>query len=165
MQQKIVELYEPERVARLEKRCLIVKRLLWILALTVLGVCIYLNTRVNTRNIYRLLLTCICVSVPAAWIILYFGTFVVRDGKRELAHIANLEGEPRETVTGKVTLLKLKVQIRNSVSLRKVRVDTPQGVANLNILINRAYELPHAGELLRLYVVHGYIVAYEVLSS
>ena len=73
MQQKIVELYEPERVARLEKRCLIVKRLLWILALTVLGVCIYLTTRVNTRNIYRLLLTCICVSVPAAWIILYFG--------------------------------------------------------------------------------------------
>ena len=164
MTNEIIELYEPERLARLEKKRSLVKRLLWALALAALAVCVFLTAQVNTRNIYQMLLACICVSVGAAWIIIYFGVYVVRDGGREIAHAKHLAEGPRETVTGKVTLEKLKVRIRNSVTLRKVRVDTADGPVSLSVHIDKAEQLRRAGRWLKLYTVHGYIVAYEVVT-
>ena len=70
MENEIVELYEPGRLARLEKRRALTKKLLLGLALAALAVCIVLTAQVNTRNIYKMLLACICVSVGAAWIII-----------------------------------------------------------------------------------------------
>ena len=164
MAQNIVELYPARRLEKLAARRRLVKRLLWALALAALGVCVFLTLRTNTRNIYQMLLACICVSVGAAWIIIYFGIYAVRDTGRELAHAEHLAGEEREIVEGKVTLLKLKVRIRNSVTLRKVRVDTARGPVTLSVDIDKAPRLKKAGPDLRLYVTHGYITAYEVMS-
>ena len=161
MEHEIVELYEPGRLARLEKRLALTKKLLLGLALAALVVCVVLTTQVNTRNIYQMLLTCICISVGAAWIIIYFGIYVVRDGGRELEHAKHLAEGPRECVTGRVTLLKLKVRIRNSITLRKLRVETEDGPVSLNIHIDKADQLRKAGERLTLYTVHGYVVAYQ----
>lgn len=161
MEPEIIELYEPERLARLEKRRALAKKLLLGLALAALAACIVLTTQVNTRNIYKMLLACCCISVGAAWIIIYFGIYLVRDGGRELEHAKHLAEGTREAVTGKVTLQKLKVRIRNSITLRKVRVDTEDGPVNLNIHIDKADQLRRAGERLTLYTVHGYIVAYQ----
>lgn len=161
MSKEIVELYDPARLARLEKRCVLTKRLLWILALTALAVCVILTALVNSHNIYRMYLACVCISVGSAWLIIYFGIYVVRDGGRELEHAKHLAEGPREAVTGRVTLQKLKVRIRNSVTLRKVRVDTEQGPVNLNVHIDKSEQLRRAGERLTLYTVHGYIVAYQ----
>lgn len=163
MAQNIIELYPPERLSKLAARRRLVKRLLWALALAALGVCVFLTLRTNTRNIYQMLLACICVSVGAAWIIIYFGIYAVRDGGRELAHAEHLAEGEREIVEGTVTLLKLKVRIRNSVTLRKVRVDTAQGPVTLNVDLDKANRLKKAGPDLRLYVSHGYIAAYEVM--
>ncbi len=164
MTNEIVEIYEPKRLEKLEKKRTLTKRLLWGLGLAAFAVCVVLTALVNTRNIQRMLAACICISTVTAWIIVYFSTFIVRDARRELEHAANLAGEPRETVTGKITPLKLKVQIRGSVALRKIRVDTDKEPVTLNILLDRASMLPKNGELTRLYTVHGYIVAYEVLK-
>lgn len=161
MEHEIVELYEPERLARLEKRCALTKKLLIALALGALAVCVTLTARVNTHNIYRMLLACICVSVGASWIIIYFGVYVVRDGGRELEHAKHLAQGERQSVTGRVSLQKLKVRIRGSVTLRKVRVDTDKGPVNLSVHIDKADQLRRAGEWLTLYTVHGYIVAFQ----
>lgn len=161
MSEKIVELFDPARLARLEKRRIWTRRLLWALALAALAVCIILTALVNTHNIYRMYLACVCVSVGAAWIIIYFGIYVVRDGGRELEHAKHLAEGPREAVTGRVSLQKLKVRIRNSVTLRKVRVDTEKGPVNLSVHIDKSEQLRKAGERLTLYTVHGYIVAYQ----
>ena len=162
---EIVELYSPERLARLEKRCRVVKDLLWALGLGVMAACVVLTAGVNTRNVQDRLKLCIGLSVGAAWIIVYFSTFVVRNGRRELEHAGHLREGPRQTVTGRVTLLKLKVQIRDSVALRKLRVEVQGGEpVTLNVHLDKAERLPHRGELLRLYTVHGYVVAYEVLK-
>lgn len=162
MSGSVVELYSPQRLARLDRRRGIVKRLLWALALAALAVCVFLTSRVNTHNIYKMLLSCICVSVGTAWIIIYFGTYMVRDAGRELEHAAFLAEGERELVEGRVVPLKLKVRIRNSVTLRKIRVETAAGNRDLSIDIDKAPQLRRAGEYLRLYVSHGYIVAYEV---
>ena len=162
MSNTVVELYPPERLERLARNRILVKRLLWALALAALAVCVILTARVNTRNIYRMLVACICVSVAAAWIIIYFGIYVVRDGGRELAHAANLQDGPRETVDGRVTVLKGRVRIRNSITLRKVRVETDRGSTLLSVHADKAEQLIRAGERLKLYTVHGYVVAYEV---
>lgn len=161
MEHEIVELYEPERLARLEKRRALTKKLLLGLALAALTVCIVLTAQVNTRNIYKMLLACICVSVGAAWIIIYFGIYTVRDGGRELEHAKHLAEGPREAVTGRVSLQKLKVRIRNSITLRKVRVETENGPVNLSVHIDKTEQLRRAGEWLTLYTVHGYIVAWQ----
>lgn len=162
MSGSVVELYSPQRLARLDRRRRVVKRLLWALALAALAVCVFLTSRVNTHNIYKMLLSCICVSVGTAWIIIYFGTYMVRDAGRELEHAAFLADGERELVEGRVVPLKLKVRIRNSVTLRKIRVETETGNRDLSIDIEKAPQLRRAGEYLRLYVSHGYIVAYEV---
>ena len=161
MASEIMELYEPERLAKLEKRRALTKKLLIALALGALAVCVTLTARVNTRNIYQMLLACICVSVGAAWIIIYFGVYVVRDGGRELEHAKHLTEGERESVTGRVSLQKLKVRIRGSVTLRKVRVDTDKGPVSLSVHIDKADQLRRAGERLTLYTVHGYVVAFR----
>lgn len=155
------ELYEPERLARMERRCRLVKRLLYLLALAALAVCVVLTCRVNTHNIYDMLLSCICISVGAAWIIIYFGIYVVRDGGRELAHAKHLADGPREALTGRVTILPLKVRIRNSVTLRKLRVETAKDTVECSVHADKAEALRRAGERLTLYTVHGYVVAWE----
>ena len=164
MSGSVIELFSPERLERLERRRKTVKRILLALALAALAVCIVLTSGVNTNNFYQRLLSCICISVGAAWIIIYFGVYVVRDGGREIAHAKHLAEGSRETVTGKVTLEKLKVRIRNSVTLRKVRVDTADGPVSLSVHIDKAEQLRRAGRWLKLYTVHGYIVAYEVVT-
>ncbi len=155
------EFYTPERLERLARRHRLVKRLLYLLAFAALAVCVVLTCQVNTHNIYDMLLACICISVGAAWIIIYFGVYVVRDGGRELAHAKNLADGPRETVTGTVTVLPLKVRIRNSVTLRKLRVETAKGPAEYSVQIDKVEELRRAGERLTLYTVHGYVVAWQ----
>ena len=157
----IVELYPPERLARLERRRRLVKRLLYLLALAALAVCVVLTGRANTRNIYDMLLACICVSVGAAWIIIYFGVYAVRDPGRELEHARHLADGPREAVTGKVTVSDRIVRVRNSVTLRKLRVETARGPVELNVHVDKTRDLRRAGERLTLYTVHGYVVAWQ----
>ena len=164
MAQTIVELYDSRRLEQLAKKRETVRWLLAALGLGALIACVILTAGVNTRNINDRMLLCMLISIAAAWIILYFSVSVIRDGGRELAHAEHLKGEPRETVTGRLTPLKLKVQIRGSVSLRKIRVDTEDGPVTLNVHIDKAKLLPQKGETVRLYLVHGYIVAYEVIK-
>ena len=161
MEHEIVELYEPARLARLEKRCRLGKRLLWGLGLLALAVCVILTAQVNTHNIYKMLLACMCVCVGAACIIIYFGIYLVRDGGRELEHARHLADGPRQAVTGRVRLEKLKVRIRNSITLRKLRVDTENGPVRLSVHVDKAEQLRRAGEWLTLYTVHNYVVAYQ----
>lgn len=161
MPNSVVELYAPERLEKLDRRRKTVKLLLLLLVLAALGVCIFFTARVTTRNYTQMLLRCICVSVATAWIVIYFGIYVVRDGRRELEHARHLAEGQRETVTGTVTVEKLKVHVRNSITLRKVRVDTEDGPVSLSVHIDKADQLKRAGKRLTLYTVHGYVVAYR----
>ena len=163
--QPIVELYDPKRLEGLARRRRLVRGLLYLLAIAALTVCVVLTCRVNTRNIYDMLLACICVSVGAAWIIIYFGVYSVRDPGRELAHARHLADGPRESVSGRVAILPLKVRIRNSVTLRKLRVETPKGPVECSVHVDRAEELRRAGEWLTLYTVHGYVVAWQRMEQ
>ena len=164
MTNTIMELYSRERLAALERKRNLTRRLLWALALAALGVCVVLTAMTDTRTLYQHLLACVCISVGAAWIIIYFGIYTVRDGGRELEHARHLEGEARQMLEGKVTLQKLKVRIRNSITLRKLRVETAEGPVSLSVHIDKAEQLRKAGPWLRLWVVHGYVVAYEVME-
>lgn len=159
-----VELFSHERLTMLEKRRKRVLAVILVLALAAAAVCALLTSRVNTQNIYRMMTACICISVGTAWVIIYLAVFLVRDAGREIRHARHLEEGERQTVEGRVSVLKLKVRVRNSVTLRKVRVETAEGPEILSVHIDKADQLRRAGEWLRLYTVHGYIVAYEGLG-
>ena len=158
----IIELYPPERLERLRGRVGVLRRCFWGMALLAAVVCLVLTLTADNFNVYRRLAWCIGISVGTGWLIIYFGTYYVRDGRRELEHAAHLADGEREAVTGKVTVLRQKVRIRSSITQRRVRVDTAEGSRTLNVNIDKADQLRKAGERLTLYVVHGYITAYEV---
>ena len=161
MSDPVVELYPPERLEKLARRRKAVKILNWVLAFAALAVCVFFTARANTRNLYQMLLICVCVSVGTAWVIIYLGIYVVRDGRREVEHAEHLAEGERQAVTGRVTVEKVKVQIRGSIALRKVRVETEEGPVSLSVHIDKADQLKKAGERLTLYTVHGYVVAYQ----
>ena len=60
-----------------------------------------------------------------------------------------------------MTLERLKVRVRTSITLRKLRVDTENGPVRLSVHVDKAEQLRRAGEWLTLYTVHNYVVAYQ----
>ena len=52
----------------------------------------------------------------------------------------------------------------SSIALRKLEVETPDGVRRVSINATKVKRIKKAGEHLVLYVVHGYVAAYERLT-
>ena len=161
MEPQIVELYDDAAMARLERRIKLWRRALWALAAGALAVCVGLIVRTGTANAARMELAVICVSTLTGWVVIYGGIFVVTAARRELAHAGMLRREAREAVSGVVTVTKERVAIRNSITARRVEVDTDGQPRRLLVCENRAVALAAAGAA-TLYAAHGYVAAYEV---
>ncbi len=162
MSDPIVELFPEKQLQRKKRIAEILRWVLIVLSASALISCIVLTACTNTRNIQTMLAWCIGISIVTGWLVIYFYIYGVRQTKRELAHAANLrDGEP-EAVTGKVTVTKRRFRIRNSVTVCQVLVDTGERIRGFQVDVNRAAQLKKAGERLTLYIVHGYVTAYEV---
>ena len=135
-----------------------------VLLVLALGAIIGLIVTVNRRNELRHELIAICISTLAGWITIYFSTFSIRGGKRELQHAETLSDGVPEVLRGRVRLTKERFRIRGSIALRKLEVETPDGVRRVSINATKVKRIKKAGEHLVLYVVHGYVAAYERLT-
>ncbi len=162
MSDGVIELFPEKQLLRRKRAAEILKWVLVAFAAAALTVCIVLTSLVNTRNIQTMLGWCVCISIAAGWLVIYFYLFGVRQTKRELAHAENLRGPEREAVTGRVTVTKKRFRIRNSVTVCQVLVDTGESKRSFQVDVNRASRLKKAGQYLTLYVIHGYVAAYEV---
>ena len=161
MEPQIVELYDDAAITGLKRRIRRWRGALWALAALALAVCLWLIARTGTANAARMELAVICVSTAAGWIVIYCGIFVVTAARRELAHAGMLRREARETVRGGVAVTGERVVIRNSITARRVEVNTDGQVRRLLVCESRANALAAAGAA-ALYAAHGYVAAYEV---
>lgn len=157
----VIELYSPGIVQGLQQKNKRLSRVLLAISWGALAVCVALCFLTNTRNIYRMMGLCMAITVAAGWIVLYFYIFGIRKTKRTIAHAEHLQGQ-REKLTGDVTVDSVRIRIRGSIQVSKVRVRTETGERVCNINADCAEQLRRAGQRLTLYVVHGYVAAYEV---
>ena len=162
MESRVIELYSPAYLDRLRKLNKIRKNLLLILIIGGLAACIVLCTQVNTKNSLSMMFWVMGISTVTGWLAIYLYLFGYRASKREILHGENLSDGKRETVTGTVEYPKIAYRIQNSINVRKLKVETEKGPVTVNINSTRSRELQKAGKRLKLYLVHGYVTAYEV---
>lgn len=161
MESRIVELYDDAAMTRLKRRIRRWRALLWVLAVGALAVCVGLIGRTGTANAARMEWAVIGVSTVTGWIVIYGGIFVVTAARRELAHADMLRCEERQAVSGAVTVTSERVAIRNSITARRVEVNTGGQTRRLLVCETRADALAAAGACV-LYTAHSFVAAYGV---
>ncbi len=157
---KITELYSEAEMARMRRRILCWQRFLTGLAAAALAACIGMILLTNTLNAQRMELTTVAVSTAAGWVELYCISFILVPARREMAHAAMLHTEERSSVAGEVILTEERVQIRNSITARRVEVRGESGTSRLLVCDSRATRLSSLGAAV-LYTCHSYVAAYE----
>ena len=162
MESGMIRLYSPDYLEKRRKQNLLRKRILWILALGGAAACIGLCFGVTTANAVRREILVMSLSVGIGWICIYLYRFGYVAAKREIDHGENLNAEEWEPVTGEVEISKQAYRIRNSINIRKVRIETAEGTVSANINASRSREVERAGKRLTLWLSHGYVAAYEV---
>lgn len=163
MSEGIVELYSEADLAALERHIRRWSMAHILLAAAALAVILTLIALTGTANAARMELSVILVSTVAGWIVLYGQLLVVTPWRRELRHARMLRGDEREKVTGRVTVTDETVAITKSIVARRVEVDCGDTAERLLVCRTRADALAGVGEA-TLYVVHGYVAAYEVTA-
>lgn len=161
MPQKIIELYSEEEISRMRRRVGRCRAALIVLAAAALAVCAALAMLADAQNASRMEFAAVAVSTAAGWICIYFGIFVVSDGKKEVGHADMLRTEPRERIEGSVTVTDARFRIRNSIPVRRAEVVSEAGPKRVLVHESRAEKL--AGlPVTAVYLAHGYVAAVEV---
>lgn len=129
----IRELYSPEDVSRLEKK--IKREWVWILGLAALtlGVCVLLCCRTTTANAEQMELAVIAVSTVGGWLVIYRRLFGLQETRAELLHARHLLEAPRETLSGRLTVTRERMRIKNSIRFRVLLLDAGEKTRRLRV--------------------------------
>jgi hypothetical protein len=165
LENQIHELYSRDYLEDQKKKNQIRKRILIAFALLSLAVCIGLCFGITTRNAVSRKIAVMVCSTVSGWIFIYLYLYSYRQKKHEISHGESLDGQERKTVTGRVENAKQIVRLRNSITIRKLRVHTSDGVETVNICDSRSREVLNAGHPLKLYLSLGYVTAWEVVHE
>ena len=158
---KKIELYSRDELGRLKR-----KNRRWTAALiavsaAAVAVCAGLCVLTTTGNAKTMERAAITVFTLAGWFCLYCLRFVVLRGKAELTHGEMLLAGERSEMTGYLELAPETVQIRGSIAVRRVWVTDGRETRRASVNARKAALLP-VGRQAALYLVNGYVAAYEV---
>ncbi|MBR1780297.1 MAG: hypothetical protein IJ751_02710 [Oscillospiraceae bacterium] len=156
-----MELYSRDQLRRMRKQNKLWGILLLAFSALALAACIVLCVRTNTRNAREMERWVIGISTICGWVVIYLATSVFSAGRREAAHAANMLSGARDRLHGTATLTREWVRIPGSITIRKVAVETPEGIKRLNLNQRFCRTLGSAPRELTLYTVNNYIVALE----
>lgn len=164
MDHKTIELYQKSELAGLRRKLAVQIAALAAVAAVTIGACIVICTKVTANNANHLLGPCVGVSILGSWIALTIRIFGIDTTRCAVKHTeAMLEGD-RETVTGEFVLTDEHVQIRNGVSMFRVRHEGPEQTGILQ-LYDKKKERFDASAAVSVSVVYGFVVAYEEETS
>lgn len=161
MKEGLVELYGDGDVARLRRQIQRGRLIYGAMAAAGLIACLTMIALTGTANAARMEIAVIAVSTVVGWLVIYGVLFVIGTRKKELRHATMLRTGERQEVRGTVTVTDERFTIRKSITVRKVEVRGEQGTQTLRVCETRA-EVLTAADIAAVYVVHGYVAAYEV---
>ena len=157
----MTSLYTKEQLNRVKRKDQTGRALVWGLSAVSLAACVALclNTRMgNERTMY---LSVVVVSILGGWTVmalLFFYWLPWRAGRRHLEGI--LKGEEEEAV-GVLHWTDTLFAIPRSITVRKMNLETDQGLLSLQADERLIRALPKSGTRVRVRFVRRYITAWE----
>lgn len=122
--------------------------------------CVLLCLMTRTGNEDRMTLTAVAVSTVGGWAVLSLLMFPATDARYELCHAEMLRAGPEETLRGTLCFLPGVMRIIGSIRFRSLRLSGTEGERRVKVCASRAAMLPEGKEV-TLYVVNGYVAAFE----
>ena len=158
---KHIELYTRDELDRLGRK--IRRRTAALIAVfaAATAVCAALCVLTTTGNAAAMERAAIAVFTPAGWFCLYHLRFTVLEGKHELTHGEMLLSGERETVAGVIALSPETLRIKNSIRIRRVTVTDGGASRRVTVNARKAALLEDIDGPVTLFVVNGYVAAYE----
>ena len=160
----MVSLYHREEAQRLARSGRRARYAAWGLLAACFAVCALLCGRVRTGNAQRLLGLVIAVSTAGGWAAILLLRLRSRPCRIVAAHMEGLLNNPEEAFsTGEISLRPGVVSIPGSIDIRKAELHGSGEPTVLNVLAEKAGELPPDGTRVRLRTVRGYIMGWEAV--
>lgn len=158
------ELYGRLDLQRLEKTSKRAGLAAALIAAATLVVCVLLCCLTNRDNAAVTEKAAVWTSVVGGWIVIYLVNNPVKDLRHERGHAEMLlEGE-RESVEGVLALSQQRMRIRGSIRFYPLTLQDGEETHRSKVIASRAALLrAEEGKRLRLYVVNGYVAAWEEL--
>ena len=157
----MTELYPSGETQRLKKRARCLTWLAWLLAAAALLCCIVCCARVTTLHALRLQWTAVIVSTAAGWSIMLLYSLAIAPPNPLWLHAEGLQKGAVEVYTGVLMVSGESFRIPHSVTVRKVLLEGDESVS-LNVVADKARQLPKNGTRIRITAVRRYITAWEV---
>lgn len=158
---QIVELYPADAAARKQRNRKIWTWITACAAALALAACVLLAAGTTTASAGRRELIVCVVSAVSGWVVIFLYTHFVASSRKELAHIRTVTDEPRQELTGSVTLLPGRLALPGSILVQNLQVQTGDRTQRVSINASQVRKLPKLPKTLTLYTVHGYVVAWR----
>lgn len=160
----IRELYSRQEIERLENTTKRAGLAAALLAAATLIACVLLCCLTDRDNAAVMEKAAVWTSVLGGWIVVYLVNNPVKDLRYERGHAEMLlEGE-RESIEGVLALSEQRMRIRGSIRFYPLTLTDGEETHRSKVIASRAERLrPLNGRRLRLYVVNGYVAAWEEL--
>ena len=161
----ITELYPADTEARLERQNKTWTIAVAAAALILFAACVILCVLTNTANASSMELIVCLISLLGGWVVIFCTARFIIGGRRELAHYHNLQNEPRQTVSGTVTLDPTRIAIKGSIVVQTLTVRNGEKAQRVHINAKKTSLLPDLPAELIIHTAHGYAVAWEVRDA
>ena len=157
----MTSLYTKEQLNRVKRKDQTGRALVWGLSAVSLAACVALclNTRMgNERTMY---LFVVAVSILGGWTVMALLFFYWLPWRAERRHMEGiLQGEEEEAV-GVLRWTDTLFAIPRSITVRKMNLETDQGLLSLQADERLIRALPKSGTRVRVRFVRRYITAWE----
>lgn len=158
------ELYSRQDVKRLEKTSKRAGLAAALMAAATLGGCVLLCCLTDQDNAAAMEEAAVLSSILGGWIIIYLYNNPVKDLRYERGHAQMLLDGERETLEGVLALSRQRMRIRGSIRFYPLTLTDGDETRRSKVIASRADALrAMEGKRLRLYVVNGYVAAWEEL--
>lgn len=158
------ELYSRQDVKRLEKTSKRAGLAAALMAAATLGVCVLLCCLTDQDNAAAMEKAAVLSSILGGWIVIYLYNNPVKDLRYELGHAQMLLDGERETLEGVLALSRQRMRIRGSIRFYPLTLTDGDETRRSKVIASRADALrAMEGKRLRLFVVNGYVAAWEEL--
>ena len=165
MDRQITELYDEREVEKLRLSNKIWLAFVCVFAAVCLAAGITLCCFTNVRNVQKIMAAVMIITVVSGWFVIYVCVSVIAEHRHEIVHAQNMfEGERTEHI-GLLTIDSQKLRIVGSITFVKVKVTDGEKSENLKVNVLKVGKLKNIKERVRLYAVHGYVVAFEVCDE
>lgn len=160
--EKIIELYGQGEVDKRRRAGVSWTVAVCVFSALCLAACITLCCFVDVRNVQNIMLTVMTIAVVGGWVAIYILVSVIAENRHEAIHAANMLDGQREEYCGSLSVESKKIKISGSITIVKAVLSDGDKSEKFNLNVTKAKKIKNIRGRIKLYAVHGYVVAIGV---